>query len=300
MFTCHLTQVCFVNENFWGRSIAAVTASTDPDSFKNYGPFVPGFDQIEYNNIDALSQYLDEHGKTTCAFMIEPVQGEAGVVIPDVGYLSKVRDLCRQHNVLLITDEVQAGIGRCGTLLSINNEIDIKNHLTDGPDLVTLAKAISGGVYPVSCVLARTDEIMDVLTPGTHGSTYGGNPLGCKVAMTALNVLEEEGMVENSKKMGDVLLDGLKEIENEFGDENGKSIVKTTRGRGLFAAIEIYNDDKKNLNAWNVCMQMMKRGILAKPTHDHIIRLSPPLVIAQKQIEQALDALRDSIKVYDV
>ena len=232
--------------------------------------------------------------------MVEPIQGEAGVVIPDDDYLIEVRDLCREHNVLFICDEVQAGMGRCGSLLGINHEIAFKDHLTDGPDLITLGKAISGGVYPVSCVLSRTDEIMDVLTPGTHGSTYGGNPLGCKVAMTAMNVLKEEGMVENSAKMGELLCDGLEEIEKDFFDEMHvfDSVVKTTRGRGLFAGIEIFQNEKKGLDAWKVCIEMMKRGVLCKPTHENIIRLSPPLTVNEWHIERCLDALRSSFKAF--
>merc|ERR1712176_463135 len=220
--------------------------------------------------------------------MCEPIQGEAGVKIPDVGYLKGVRKLCDECNVLWIADEVQTGMGRTGKRLCVDWDFEIDAKSNNGPDIISLGKALSGGVLPVSAAIVRTDEIMNVLTPGTHGSTYGGNPLANKVAMTALSVLRDEGMIENSERLGGVMLEALKEMESEF------DVVKTVRGRGLFCAIEIENDG--DVNALNICMAMKDNGLLAKPTHDNIIRLSPPLVITEFQLEQCLEIIRNTLK----
>jgi len=230
---------------------------------------------------DAVKKY---DGNRIAAIMLEPVQGEAGVIVPDKEYLPQVRKLCDEHNILLICDEVQAGLGRCGAMSCSEGVFNVK------ADMITLGKALSGGVYPISAVCGR-DDVIGVLTPGTHGSTYGGNPLACKVAMTALNVLKEEKMCENSAAMGKKLLQGLHELKKEFPD-----VITTVRGQGLFCAIEIVSDEAKHINAWEVCMMMKDRGLLAKPTHDHIIRLAPPLVINEVQIGKALEILRSSIK----
>ncbi|ETO02143.1 ornithine aminotransferase [Reticulomyxa filosa] len=292
--------VIFAENNFWGRSIAAVSASTDPDSYTNYGPFVPNFVKVKYSDIDAMRKAVKQHGgEKIAAVMLEPIQGffgtvtlyvvyvvvgEAGVVIPDKDYLTQVRKLCDEHNILLICDEVQAGLGRCGAMLCGEGVFNVR------ADMITLGKALSGGLYPISAVCGR-DDVIGVLTPGTHGSTYGGNPLACKVAMTALSVLREEKMPQNSTKMGELLLKGLKELKQEFPD-----IVTTVRGQGLFCAIEIVTNEAKNLNAWEVCMLMKDRGLLAKPTHEYIIRLAPPLIINEKEIHQALDIIRSALK----
>eukprot|EP01083_Nonionella_stella_P201924 738198_1 len=270
-------RLVFARENFWGRSFGAISASTDPDAYDGYGPYMPNFDIVPYNDIDALQKLFEEKGEYIAAYMCEPLQGEAGVIIPDKGYLKSVRNLCDNYNILWIADEVQTGMGRTGKRLCVDHDFEINAEKNNGPDLISLGKALSGGVLPVSAAIARTDEIMDVIAPGTHGSTYGGNPLACKVAMTALNVLKDEGMIENSEKMGKVLLKGLDEMRNEF------DIVKLVRGKGLFCAMEIVSDG--DINAWNVCMKMKDKGLLAKPTHDNIVRLAPPLIINEMQLE---------------
>jgi len=282
-------RLVFAKENFWGRSFGAVSSSTDPDAFTNFGPFMPNFDIAPFNDLGALEAHFKVHGDRIAAFMCEPIQGEAGVNIPDPGYLQSVRALCDQHHILWIADEVQTGMGRTGKRLCVDHDFEINDSVNNGPDLISLGKALSGGVFPVSAAVVRSDAIMDVLTPGTHGSTYGGNPLACKVAMTALTVLSEEGMIENSEKMGWMLLKGLEEIEREF------EAVKTVRGKGLFCAMEI--EERDGVNAWKVCMAMRELGLLAKPTHQHIVRLSPPLVITEEQISESLEIIRKALKM---
>ncbi|CCD63230.1 putative ornithine aminotransferase, mitochondrial [Caenorhabditis elegans] len=261
--------VVFAENNFWGRSIAAISASTDPDSFARFGPFVPGFKTVPYNNLKAVEDAIKD--KNVAAFMVEPIQGEAGVVLPDPGYLKGVSDLCKKYNVLFITDEVQSGLGRSGKLLA---------HYHDNvrPDIVVLGKALSGGFYPVSAVLCD-DNVMMNIKPGEHGSTYGGNPLACKVAIAALEILQEEKLVENSAVMGDLLMSKLKTLP--------KDIVSTVRGKGLFCAIVI----NKKYDAWKVCLKLKENGLLAKNTHGDIIRFAPPLCINKEQVEQAADII---------
>mmetsp|Transcript_47158 Transcript_47158/g.75560 ORF Transcript_47158/g.75560 Transcript_47158/m.75560 type:complete len:444 (-) Transcript_47158:292-1623(-) len=280
--------IVFPENNFWGRSFGAISASTDPTAYTNFGPFMPGFEWVPYNDAAALEQMLQEKGHLICAFMCEPIQGEAGVLIPDADYLPKVRALCNKYNVLWVADEVQTGLGRTGKRLCVDHHFEINAKQNNGPDIISLGKALSGGVYPVSAAIVRTDEIMDVLTPGTHGSTYGGNPLACKVAMTALTVLEEEGMIENSAKMGEVLLAALQEFKREF------EIVEAVRGKGLFCAMEITPNEK--LTAWDVCMKLKENGLLAKPTHDHIIRLAPPLILSRAQLDECIEIIRKTLQ----
>lgn len=268
-------KIIFCENNFWGRSIAAVSASTDPTAYENYGPFVPGFINIPYDNIEALEAELKD--PNVVAFMAEPIQGEAGVVVPSDGYLTKVRELCTKNNVLFIADEIQTGLGRTGKLLCIEHE-------KVRPDIVVLGKALSGGVYPISAVLADR-HIMDVIEPGTHGSTYGGNPLAAKVAIAALTVIEEEKLTENAEKMGQILRKGLSELD--------KDIVLANRGRGLLNAI-IINQDR--VDAFDLCLKLKDNGILSKPTHDNILRLAPPLVITEAQINESLDIIRKTLK----
>jgi len=282
-------RLVFAKDNFWGRSFGAISSSTDPDAFTNFGPFMPNFDIVPFNDITALKQIFEAKGDRIAAFMCEPIQGEAGVKIPDPHYLQSVRSLCSQYNILWIADEVQTGLGRTGKRLCVDHDFEINEGNNNGPDLISLGKALSGGVYPVSAAVARTDEIMDVLTPGTHGSTYGGNPLACKVAMSALTVLKEEGMIENSDKMGWMLLKGLQQIERDF------EMVRTVRGKGLFCAMEI--EPIGEVDAWTVCMAMKDFGLLAKPTRRDTVRLSPPLVITERQIEQSLDIIRKALKM---
>ncbi|EGT35705.1 hypothetical protein CAEBREN_00410 [Caenorhabditis brenneri] len=265
--------VVFAENNFWGRSIAAISASTDPDSYSRFGPFVPGFKTVPYNNLKAVEAAISD--KNVAAFMVEPIQGEAGVVLPDAGYLKGVADLCKKHNVLFITDEVQTGLGRTGKLLA---------HYHDNvrPDIVVLGKALSGGFYPVSAVLCD-DAVMMNIKPGEHGSTYGGNPLAAKVAIAALEILQDEKLVENSAKMGEILMNKLKTLP--------KDVVSTVRGKGLFCAIVI----NSKYDAWKVCLKLKENGLLAKNTHGDIIRFAPPLCINKEQVEQAADIIINTI-----
>lgn len=268
-------KIIFCENNFWGRSIAAVSASTDITAYENYGPFVPGFVNIPYDDLNRLEQELKDPNVT--AFMVEPIQGEAGVVVPSDGYLTKARELCTKHNVLFIIDEIQTGLGRTGKRLCVDHE-NVR------PDILVLGKALSGGLYPISAVLADR-KIMDVIEPGTHGSTYGGNPLAAKVAMAALTVMEEEKLADNAQKMGNILRKGLSQLDNEF--------VIAHRGKGLLNAIIINND---RIDAFDFCLKLKDNGLLSKPTHDNILRLAPPLVITESQIHESLDIISKTIK----
>ncbi|KAI1886970.1 hypothetical protein AGOR_G00201240 [Albula goreensis] len=268
-------KIIFASGNFWGRTMAAISSSTDPSSYDGFGPFMPGFELIPYNDIPALERQLQD--QNVAAFMVEPIQGEAGVVVPDPGYLTKVRELCTQHNVLFIADEVQTGLARTGRRLAVDHE-------AVRPDLVLLGKALSGGVYPVSAVLCD-DEVMLTIRPGEHGSTYGGNPLGCRVAIAALEVLEEEKLAENSEKMGQLLRAELLKLPSD--------IVTTVRGKGLLNAIVI--KETKDYDAWKVCLRLRDNGLLAKPTHGDIIRLAPPLIIKEEEVGECVDIIRKTI-----
>ncbi|GAB0087845.1 Ornithine aminotransferase, mitochondrial [Sergentomyia squamirostris] len=266
-------KIVFAEGNFWGRTMSAISASTDPDSFKGFGPYMPGFDIVPYNDLATLAEKLqDPH---IAAFMVEPIQGEAGVVVPDQGYLQGVRKLCSENNVLFIADEVQTGLSRTGRMLAVDHE-DVR------PDILILGKALSGGLYPVSCVLAD-DSVMLTIKPGEHGSTYGGNPLGCKVAMSALQVLLEENLSENAEIMGERLRQGLSTLP--------KDVVSIVRGKGLLNAIVI----NKKVNAWDVCLRLRDNGLLAKPTHGDIIRFAPPLVITEDQVDECIDIIKKSV-----
>lgn len=266
-------KMIFAANNFWGRTLSAVSSSTDPQSFEGFGPFMPGFEIIEYNNIKALEQALQD--PNVCAFMVEPIQGEAGVVVPDDGYLRQVRELCTKHNVLWIADEVQTGLARTGRMLAVDYE-EVR------PDILMLGKALSGGMYPVSAVLSN-DEVMLCIKPGEHGSTYGGNPLGCKVAMAALNVLIEENLAENAFKMGELLRGELSKLP--------KDIVSIVRGKGLLNAIVI----NPKHDAWNVCLKLKENGLLAKPTHGDIIRFAPPLVMNETHMLESIEIIKKTI-----
>lgn len=267
--------------NFHGRTITIVSASSDPDAKNNFGPFTPGIIAVEYNNVNALAEALKEN--TVAAFLVEPVQGEAGVIIPDEGYLKQCADLCKQHNVLFIADEIQSGLGRTGKRLACDHE-NVR------PDILILGKALSGGAYPVSAVLAD-DEIMLCVKPGQHGSTYGGNPMACKVGIAALTVLKEEKLSENSERLGKLLLKELKSIQAERPE-----LVKEVRGKGLFCAMVIA--EHKGKTAWEVCLEMIKHGLLAKPTHGDIIRFAPPLVITEEQLMECVSIIRKVIKEF--
>ena len=274
-------KIIFVNGNFWGRTLAAISTSDDPLSYKGFGPYMPGYETIPYNDLDALEESFQD--KNVCAFMVEPIQGEAGVVVPDEGYLSGIRTLCDKYNVLFIADEVQTGIGRTGKMLATDYE-DAR------PDILILGKALSGGVLPVSAVLAD-DEIMMCIRPGEHGSTFGGNPLACVVAKSALEVVKEENLVENAFLRGHQFRDKLKNL----GEES--ELVKKVRGKGLLNAIVI-DDDEESSTAWDICMKMKDNGLIAKPTHGNIIRFAPPLVISETEVDESCEIIEQSIKEF--
>lgn len=267
-------KILFAEGNFWGRTLAAISSSTDPSSYGGFGPFMPGFEVIEYNDLKALETKLSSDPNIV-AFMVEPIQGEAGVVVPHVGYLKGVRDLCTKYNVLWIADEVQTGLGRTGKWLAVDHE-EVK------PDIVCLGKALSGGMYPVSAVLAD-DPVMLVIKPGEHGSTYGGNPLAAKVAIAALDVILQEDLVHNAAAMGHLLHEQLSKLP--------KDVVKTVRGKGLLYAIVVHPE----YDAWNLCLQFRDRGLLAKPTHGDKIRLAPPLLITKDQLLQCTDIIHTTL-----
>ncbi len=269
-------KILFAEGNFWGRTLAAVSASTDPTCYTNFGPLMPGFQVIPYNDLTSLEQALSD--PNVAGFMVEPIQGEAGIVIPDEGYLKKAYDLCKAHNVLFIADEVQTGLGRTGKLLACDYE-QVK------PDILILGKALGGGVFPVSAVLCN-DEIMLTIKPGQHGSTFGGNPLACKVAMAALKVIEEENLSDNSFAMGCLFRERLNAIESP--------IIETIRGKGLFNAMVIKPFGYAK-TAFDVCLALKENGLLAKQTHDHIIRFAPPLTINRSEIMEAADIIENTI-----
>ncbi len=272
-------KIVVCENNFHGRTITIVSASNDTDATTNFGPFTPGIVTVPYNDVDALEEVLKD--SAVAAFLVEPIQGEAGVIVPDEGYLKKCYELCKANNVLFIADEIQAGLGRSGAKLACDHD-GVK------PDVLILGKALSGGVYPVSAVLAN-DEIMMCIQPGQHGSTYGGNPIACKVAIAALEVLEEEKLSENSALLGEVLLDGFKNIMAEYPD-----LVKNVRGRGLFCAMVI--EERNGKSAWDVCVALKEHGMLAKPTHGDIIRFTPPLVITKEQVLECVEIVRKVLK----
>ncbi len=269
-------KIIFAENNFWGRTIAAISSSTDPKSFSNFGPFVSGFEIIKYNDLEALKHALKD--PNVAGFMVEPIQGEAGVVIPNEGYLKEAYNLCKENNVLFIADEVQTGIGRTGKLLACDYE-SIK------PDILILGKALGGGVIPVSAVLS-SKTIMDTLKPGEHGSTFGGNPLACAVAMESLKVIKDEKLTENAYEMGLIFRERLTAIQS--------NLIETVRGKGLLNAVVIkpYSNGK---TAYDVCLSLKNNGLLAKQTHDHIIRFAPPLTITKEQVNACCDIIEQVI-----
>jgi ornithine--oxo-acid transaminase len=275
-------KIIFVEGNFWGRTLGAISSSTDPSSTNGFGPFMPGYEIIPYNDIESLKDSLKD--QNVVAFMVEPIQGEAGVVVPDDDYLKKAYDLCKESNVLFIADEVQTGIGRTGKMLCCE-------HHGFKPDILILGKALSGGVFPVSAILA-SDEVMLTIKPGEHGSTFGGNPVACEVAMAALNVIRDEKLAENADKMGVIFREKLQSYIN------GSKIVEEIRGKGLLNAI-IINDEENSDIAWNICLKMAQNGLLAKPTHGNIIRFAPPLIINEEQLNDCIDIIISSLKDFE-
>jgi ornithine--oxo-acid transaminase len=275
-------KIVFAEGNFWGRTLAAISSSTDPDCKEGFGPYMPGYVIIPYNNIDALKLVLED--PNVAAFMVEPIQGEAGVIVPEDGYLKQAYDLCKSKNVLLICDEVQTGLGRTGRMLASDFE-NVK------PDILILGKALSGGVMPVSAVLAN-DEVMLSIKPGQHGSTFGGNPLACKVAIAALEVILDEKLAENAEKHGKIFRAELQKIAERI------PTITTVRGKGLLNAIVI-KPTNSGKTAWDVCVDLKKAGLLAKQTHQHIIRFAPPLVINEEEIYWALERIESAMKNFN-
>ncbi|EIW70515.1 hypothetical protein TREMEDRAFT_29003 [Tremella mesenterica DSM 1558] len=283
-------KVLSVEGNFHGRTIGIISMSTDPESRDGFGPFLenvgPRWNEgvIRYNHPEDLEMVLEKYGEEVAAFLVEPIQGEAGIYVPDDGYLAKCAEICKRHNVLLICDEIQTGLCRTGKMLCYEWD-DIK------PDMVILGKALSGGMYPVSCVLANKD-IMLCIKPGEHGSTYGGNPLGCAIAMTALDVLVDEQLAERSLRLGEIFRQGLRDLESPM--------IKVIRGRGLFNGVVIDETaSKKGRTAWQLCLLMKSKGLLAKPTHVNIIRFAPPLVISEEDINRAVGIIGESLSELD-
>ena len=268
-------KILFAEGNFWGRTLAAISSSTDPSSYHGFGPYMPGFGLVPYNDLVALEKAFQD--ETVAAFMVEPIQGEAGVVIPDEGYLKGISDLCKQYNVLFIADEIQTGLARTGKMLACDHE-------KVRPDILILGKALSGGTLPISAVLAD-DEIMLQIKPGEHGSTYGGNPLACAVAMTSLEVLRSENMAENAEKMGALLRSEIEKLNSPF--------IKLVRGKGLLNAIVINHPDPEV--SWELCLHLRDLGLLAKPTHGDKIRFAPPLIINQEQVVEAVQIIATAL-----
>ncbi|MCR9011881.1 ornithine--oxo-acid transaminase [Gabonibacter chumensis] len=272
-------KIIVCDNNFHGRTITIVTLSNDPSSYAGFGPFTPGFVRIPYNDIPALEKELKD--PNVAGFLLEPIQGEAGVFVPEDGYLKKAYDLCKAHNVLFMADEVQTGVARTGRMLACDHE-GVR------PDVLILGKAISGGAMPVSCVLAD-DEIMLTIKPGEHGSTYGGNPIAAKVSMAALQVVKDEELVENAEKLGKIFRKKIGEIKSDM--------IESVRGKGLLNAVVIR--PKNGKTAWDVCLKLRDNGLLAKPTHEHIIRFAPPLVIKKKQLLEAVDIIKKTLEEFE-
>ncbi len=273
-------KIVVCENNFHGRTTTIVSFSNDPDANQNYGPFTPGFIKIPYNDIEALEEVLKNEAENIAAFLVEPIQGEAGVYVPNDGFLKNASELCKKHNVLFIADEVQTGIARTGKLIACHHE-DVQ------PDILILGKALSGGMYPVSAVLAD-NEIMNVIKPGQHGSTFGGNPIACAVAVAALDVVEEEKLSERAEELGKLFRSEIEKIIEK------SDLITKVRGKGLLNAILI-NDTPESSTAWNLCLKLKENGLLAKPTHGNIIRLAPPLVITEEQLLNCVEIIEKTI-----
>lgn len=273
-------KIIVCNGNFHGRTITIISMSSDPDSYNDYGPYTPGFINIPYNDLKALERALED--PNVAGFLVEPIQAEAGVYVPEDGFLRKAFDLCKKHNVLFVADEVQTGLARTGKMLACDHE-DVR------PDILVLGKAVSGGMFPVSCVLAD-NEIMLTIKPGEHGSTYGGNPIAAKVAIAAMEVIREENLAENAERLGKIFRKKLKSIDSEM--------IEIVRGKGLLNAVAIKPTNGKT--AWDVCVALKNNGLLAKPTHEHIIRFTPPLIITEEQLLEALEIIEKTIAEFGV
>jgi ornithine--oxo-acid transaminase len=272
-------KIVVCDGNFHGRTITIISMSSDPDAYSHYGPYTPGFVNIPYNDLNRLEEELQD--PNVAGFLVEPIQAEAGVYVPEDGYLKKASELCKKYNVLFVADEVQTGLARTGKMLACDHE-NVR------PDLLVLGKALSGGVYPVSCVLAD-DEIMLTIKPGEHGSTYGGNPIAGKVAMAALDVIQEEKLVENAERLGKIFREEMRSIDSP--------LIEMVRGKGLLNAVAIKPTNGKT--AWDVCLALKENGLIAKPTHEHIIRFTPPLVITEEQLMQAIEIIKTTLKEFE-
>jgi len=284
-------KIIFAKDNFHGRTISVISASNDPEATKDFGPFTPGILSVPYNDIPALEKELED--PNVAAFIVEPIQGEAGVMVPDEDYLKKALALCKSKNVLFVADEIQTGIARTGRLLATCGNCSCPDKSCSGtpdvkPDVLILGKALSGGAYPVSAVLAN-DDIMNCIKPGEHGSTYGGNPMACKVAMTALQVVKDEKLADNADKLGELFREELRKIDSDM--------ITLVRGKGLLNAIVI--QERNGKTAWDVCLKLKDNGLLAKPTHGDIIRFAPPLVITEEQILECIDIIGKTIKSFE-
>ncbi|WP_010253081.1 ornithine--oxo-acid transaminase [Myroides injenensis] len=277
-------KIIVCENNFHGRTTTIISFSNDPDARKNYGPYTDGFIRVEYNNIDALKEVLEKDSKNIAAFLVEPIQGEAGVYVPDAGYLAEAKALCEKYNVLFIADEVQTGIARTGKMLAIDHE-NVK------ADILVLGKALSGGAYPISAVLAN-DDVMNVIKPGQHGSTFGGNPMAAAVAIAALDVVLDEKLADNAQKLGELF---RSELNKYIANSN---ICTMVRGKGLLNAILI-NDTEDSDTAWNICLKLRDNGLLAKPTHGNIIRFAPPLVMNEEQLLDCVRIITDTLKEFE-
>lgn len=281
-------KIIVCNNNFHGRTTTIISFSNDPDASKNFGPYTPGFVKVEYNNLEQLEIALKE--ETIAGFLVEPIQGEAGVMVPDEDYLKKAAELCKKNNALFIADEIQTGIARTGSLLAVCGNCSCPGACERQPetyvkpDILILGKALSGGAYPVSAVLTD-NRVMDVIKPGQHGSTYGGNPLGTRVAIAAMEVIHDENLAQNARKLGDIFRDEMEKLKTEC------SLIKLVRGKGLLNAIEI-NDTPESSTAWDLCMKLKENGLLAKPTHGNIIRFAPPLIMTEEQLDECVAIIR--------
>ena len=284
-------KIIVCSNNFHGRTTTIISFSNDPDAQKNFGPYTPGFLKVEYNNLDQLEEALQE--ENVAGFLVEPIQGEAGVMVPDDNYLREAKKLCESHNALFIADEIQTGIARTGSLLAVCGNCTCEGHCErqpetyTRPDILILGKALSGGVYPVSAVLAD-NEVMNVIKPGQHGSTFGGNPLASKVAIAALDVVKDEHLAQNARKLGEIFREKMTELKSKT------SLIKVVRGKGLLNAVEI-NDSPDSSTAWDICVKLKENGLLAKPTHGNIIRFAPPLVMTKEKLMDCIRIISDTI-----
>tara|TARA_R110000868_G_scaffold1211_2_gene9355 strand:- start:78272 stop:79534 length:1263 start_codon:yes stop_codon:yes gene_type:complete len=287
-------QIIVCENNFHGRTTTVISFSNDPDAKKNFGPYTPGFIKIPYNDLDALKRALSK--PNVAGFLVEPIQGEAGVVVPDEDFLSNAQTLCKENNVLFIADEIQTGIARTGALLAVCGDCTCSGHCEQQstytkPDILILGKALSGGSYPVSAVLAN-NEIMDVIKPGQHGSTYGGNPVACKVAIAALDVVNEEHLAQNARKLGELFRSKINELAEEF------DLFVKVRGKGLLNAVVI-NDSPDSDTAWRFCVSLKDNGLLAKPTHGNIIRFAPPLVMTEEELLECVGIIKTTLESFE-